>query len=46
MCNRFLSGSDNLSGLSDLNRHDNITSLNDINFGLKKLKTTCALHTE
>ena len=31
-----LSGSENLSGLNDLNRHDKITGLNDINslFGL------------
>jgi hypothetical protein len=35
-----LSGSENLSALNDPNRHDNITSFNDLSslFGLKKLK--------
>ena len=33
---KTLSGSENFSGLIDLNRHDNITGLNDLNslFGL------------
>ena len=35
------SGSDNLSGLKNLIRHDNLTGLNDLNslFGLRKSKT-------
>ena len=38
------SGSENLSGLNDINRHDNITGPHDLNrlFGLKKSKTACA----
>ena len=34
-------GFENLSGLNDLNRHDNMTGLHDLNslFGLKKSKT-------
>jgi hypothetical protein len=37
-----------LSGLSDLNRHDDSTRLNDLNslFGLRKIKITCTLHSE
>ena len=36
----YLSGSENLSGLYNLNRHDTITGLNDLNslFGLKNQK--------
>ena len=42
------SGPDNLSGLKNLIRHDNLTGLNDLNslFGLKKSKTAYTLHTE
>jgi hypothetical protein len=42
------SGSENLSGLNDLNRHDKITGLNHLNslFGLKKSKPACTLHNE
>ena len=44
-----LSCSENLHGLSlsDFNRYDIITGLTDLNslFGLKRLKTTCVLHT-
>jgi hypothetical protein len=41
-------GSENLSGLNNLNRHDKITGLNDLNslFGLKKSKPACTLHNE
>ena len=46
-----LSGSENLSGLNNLNRHDTITGLNDLNslFGLKSQKLLAlynCLHTE
>ena len=41
------SGFENLSGPNDLNRHDDIAGLNDLNslFGLKKSKAACILIT-
>ena len=43
LISKDLSGFENLSGLEDLNRHDNITGLNALNslFGLKKSKAGC-----